>query len=257
MSDLFDLSGQVVLVTGAAQGLGRAIAEACAAQGAQVVLADRDEATLAGTAQTLTQRGHAVLALPTDVADPAALQRLAEHAWGWRGRLDTLVCNAGIQGPTGPLLGVGDDDWQRVMDVNLRSAQRLCAQLMPRMAEQGGGSVVFLSSLSALRGNQAIGLYALSKAALSQLARNLAVEWGPQNLRVNAIAPGLIRTQLAEGLMRDPAFMARRMQATPLRRVGEPAEVAGVAVLLASRAGAFITGQTLVVDGGTLISDGS
>lgn len=257
MSDLFDLSGQVVLVTGAAQGLGRAIAEACAAQGAQVVLADRDEATLAGTAQALTLRGHAVLALPTDVADPAALQRLAERAWGWRGRLDTLVCNAGIQGPAGPLLDVGDDDWQRVMDINLRSAQRLCAPLMPRMAEQGGGSVVFMSSLSALRGNRAIGLYALTKAALSQLARNLAVEWGPRNLRVNAIAPGLIRTPLATGLMADPAFMARRLQATPLRRVGEPSEVAGVAVLLASRAGAFITGQTLVVDGGTLITDGS
>lgn len=256
MNELFDLTGQVVLVTGAAQGLGSAIAQACAAQGAALVLADRDEATLANTAQALTLRGHDVLAVSTDVADPVALERLAERAWNWRGRLDTLVCNAGIQGPAGSMLTVSDEDWQRVMDTNLRSAQRLCAHLLPRMAGQGGGSVVFMSSLSALRGNGAIGLYALSKAALSQLARNLAVEWGPKNLRVNAIAPGLIRTPLADELMRDTVFMQRRLQATPLRRVGEPSEVAGVAVLLASRAGAFTTGQTWVVDGGTLISDG-
>jgi NAD(P)-dependent dehydrogenase (short-subunit alcohol dehydrogenase family) len=257
MKGLFDLTGRVVLVTGAAQGLGRAIAEACAAHGAQLVLADRDERTLAGTAQMLQLQGHAVLALPTDVADAAQLQRLADQAWGWRGRIDTLVCNAGIQGPAGPSAQVSNGDWQRVMDVNLHSVHRLCAQLAPRMAEQGGGSLVLMSSLSALRGNKAIGLYALSKAALAQLARNMAVEWGPRNVRANAIAPGLIRTPLAEPLLADAGFMARCLQATPLCRVGEPHEVAGLAVLLASAAGAFITGQTLVADGGTLISDGS
>lgn len=257
MKDLFDLRGQVVLVTGAAQGLGRAIAEACAAHGAQLVLADRDEATLAATAQALAAQGTPVLALTVDVADAAALQRLAEQAWGWRGRVDTLVCNAGIQGPAGPLADITDEAWQRVMDINLRSAVRLCNALAPRMAGQGGGSLVLMASLAALRGNKAIGLYGLSKAALAQLARNLAVEWGPRNVRANAIAPGLIHTPLAEGLMADTAFMARRLQATPLRRVGEPHEIAGLAVLLASRAGAFITGQTLVADGGTLVSDGS
>lgn len=257
MKNLFDLSGQVVLVTGVAQGLGRAIAEACAAQGAMLVLADRDAAGLTATTQTLQLQGVQVLAVPTDVADATALQRLADVAWAWRGRVDTLVCNAGIQGPAGPLASASDDDWQRVMDTNLRSAVRLTSQLVPRMAEQGGGSVVLMASLAALRGNQAIGLYALSKAALAQLARNLAVEWGPRNVRANAIAPGLIRTPLATGLMADAAFMQRRLQATPLRRVGEPSEVASLAVLLASRGGAFITGQTLAVDGGTLISDGS
>ena len=171
--------------------------------------------------------------------------------------MDTLLCNAGIQGPAGPLGQVSDDDWQAVMDTNLRSAVRLCNALAPRMAARGGGSLVLMASIAALRGNRAIGLYGLSKAALAQLARNLAVEWGPANVRANAIAPGLIRTPLADGLLADAAFMARRLQATPLRRVGEPHEVAGLAVLLASRAGAFITGQTLVADGGTLISDGS
>ncbi len=257
MDQLFDLQGQVVLVTGAAQGLGRAIAEACAAHGADLVLADRDEVTLADTARVLRGQGAEVLALTVDVADPAALQRLSDHAWDWRGRIDTLVCNAGVQGPAGPLADITEDDWQRVMDINLRSAVRLCNALAPRMAGQGGGSLVLMASLAALRGNRSIGLYGLSKAALAQLARNLAVEWGPHNLRANAIAPGLIRTPLADGLLADDAFMARRLQATPLRRIGEPHEIAGLAVLLASRAGAFITGQTLVVDGGTLISDGS
>jgi len=257
MHKLFDLQGQVVLVTGAAQGLGRTIAEACATHGAQLVLADREETTLADTARALQGQGAAVLALTVDVADPAALQRLSDQAWDWRGRIDTLVCNAGIQGPAGPLADITDDDWQRVMDINLRSAVRLCNALAPRMAGQGGGSLVLMASLAALRGNRSIGLYGLSKAALAQLARNLAVEWGPHNLRANAIAPGLIRTPLADGLLANDAFMARRLQATPLRRIGEPHEVAGLAVLLASRAGAFITGQTLVADGGTLISDGS
>jgi NAD(P)-dependent dehydrogenase (short-subunit alcohol dehydrogenase family) len=125
------------------------------------------------------------------------------------------------------------------------------------MAARGGGSVVLMSSIAGLRGNGSIGLYGLSKAALAQLARNLAVEWGPQGVRVNAVSPGLIRTPLAAGLLGDDAFMARRLQATPLRRVGEPEEIAGVVAMLVSRAGGFITGQNLVVDGGTTISDGS
>lgn len=256
MNGLFDLDGQVVLVTGAAQGLGRSIAEACAAHGAHVVLADRNEYPLTDTARLLTEQGRPVLALTVDVADPAALQQLVEQAWAWRGHLDTLVCNAGIQGPAGPLADATDGDWDRVMEVNLRSAMRLCNAIAPRMASHGGGSLVLMASLAALRGSRSIGLYGMSKAALAQLARNLAVEWGPHHVRANAIAPGLIRTPLAYDLLADAAFMARRLQATPLRRVGEPHEVAGLAVLLASRAGAFITGQTLVVDGGTLISDG-
>ncbi len=257
MKALFDLQDQVVLVTGAARGLGRAIAEACAAHGAAVVLVDRDAPALSATAAALASQGTQVQWVVADLADAAAVQRLAQEAWNWRGRIDTLVCNAGIQGPAGPLAAVDDDDWQRVMDVNLRSAVRLCNALAPRMAERGGGSLVLMSSLSALRGNKSIGLYALSKAALAQLARNLAVEWGPRNVRANAIAPGLIHTELAEPLLADAAFMQRRLRATPLRRIGQPHEVAGPVLLLASRAGAFITGQVLVADGGTLISDGS
>jgi NAD(P)-dependent dehydrogenase (short-subunit alcohol dehydrogenase family) len=252
---LFDLGGNVALVTGAAQGLGRAIAEAMGAHGAAVVLADRDAAGCAVAAEALRADGVDALAIPCDVGDPAALVRLAESATGWRGRIDTLVCNAGVQGPAGPLADATDADWDHVFDVNLRGAARLANLVVPAMAARGGGSVVLMASIAALRGNRAIGLYGMSKAALAQLARNLAVEWGPKGVRINAIAPGLIRTPLASGLLASDAFMERRLALTPLRRVGEPHEVAGIAVLLAGRAGAFITGQTLVVDGGTLITD--
>ena len=252
---LFDLDGQVALVTGAAQGLGRAIAAALGAHGAAVVLADRDAAGCLTAAEALRTYGIDVLAVPCDVSDPVALVHLAETATSWRGRIDTLVCNAGVQGPVGPLADTTDADWDHVFGVNLRGAARLANLVVPSMAARGAGSVVLMASIAALRGNRTIGLYGMSKAALAQLARNLAVEWGPHGVRINAIAPGLIRTPLARGLLDADTFMERRLALTPLRRVGEPHEVAGVAVMLASRAGAFITGQTLVVDGGTLITD--
>jgi len=255
LQGLFSLGGKVALVTGAAQGLGRAIAAALGAHGAAVVLADLDGPACEAAAAELREEGIDALAVSCDVGDPAAIGRLTEIAVGWRGRIDTLVCNAGIQGPAGPFADAGDDAWERVFEVNLRGAARLANRLLPTMAQQGGGAVVLMSSIAGLRGNRAIGLYGISKAALSQLARNLAVEWGEHGIRVNAIAPGLIRTPLANGLLASEAFMGRRLAMTPLRRVGEPHEIAGVAVMLASPAGAFITGQTLVVDGGTLITD--
>lgn len=257
VSDLFRLTGQVALVTGAAQGLGWAIAQAMAAHGAAVVLADIQAQACEEAAAVLRAQGHEALALGCDMADAAQVERLVQAASAWRGHVDTLVCNAGVQGPAGPLAQASDADWQRVWDINLRGAARLAQGLIPGMAARGGGSVVLMSSIAGLRGNASIGLYGLSKAALAQLARNLAVEWGPQRVRVNAISPGLIRSPLSTGLMDNAQFMQRRLALTPLRRVGEPHEVAGVAVMLASPAGAFITGQNLVVDGGTLITDGN
>ena len=257
MDNLFGLQDQVALVTGAAQGLGLAIATALGEQGAAVMLADLDADGAHRAAQALRERGIDAGAIGCDVGDPDAVRRLAVHAGRWRGRVDILVCNAGIQGPAGPLHAVQDDDWQRVFDVNLRGSAGLALALLPAMAERGAGRVILMSSIAGLRGNGAIGLYGMSKAALAQLARNLAVEWGAHGICVNAISPGLIRTPLAAHLLADDAFMRRRTALTPLRRVGEPHEVAGVAVMLAGRAGGFITGQNIVVDGGTLISDGS
>jgi NAD(P)-dependent dehydrogenase (short-subunit alcohol dehydrogenase family) len=257
MGLLFDLTGQTALVTGATQGLGLAIAEALAEQSARVIVSDLDAAACERVAAGLRSRGMHAEGLPADLAHGTEVERLTALVQATFGGIDILVSNAGIQGPSGPLAAATDDDWQRVFDVNLRAAARLTSHLIPAMAARGGGSVVLMSSIAGLRGNRAIGLYGLSKAALAQLARNLAVEWGAQGVRVNAVSPGLIRTPLAAGLLGDDAFMARRLQATPLRRVGEPEEIAGVVAMLASRAGGFITGQNLVVDGGTTISDGS
>lgn len=254
---LFDLSGLVALVTGAIGGLGSATCEALARCGATVVLTDLDAARCEAEAGRLRAAGQRAQAIAADMRDHSSIASLVQSVLASQGRIDVMVCNAGVQGPAGPISACTDDDWATVMDINLRSAQRLAALVMPGMAERGGGSVVLMSSIAGLRGNAAIGLYGLSKAALAQLARNLAVEWGPRGVRTNAISPGLIRTPLAETLLTNEAFMQRRLAATPLRRVGEPTEIAGAVVFLASRAGGFVNGHNLVVDGGTTVSDGS
>lgn len=257
MTHLFDLSGRVALVTGATGGLGVAMADAFASQGARLVLTDRDRERTEAMAARLRARGQAAFAVAADLGDPTAVDAMVDAALAEAGRIDVLVCNAGVQGPAGPISHTRDVDWQHVMGINLHSALRLTSRVIPGMAARGDGSVILMSSIAGLRGNRAIGLYGLSKAALAQLARNLAVEWGPHGVRVNAISPGLIRTPLAEGLLADAVFMQRRLALTPLRRVGEPHEVAAVALMLASRAGGFVTGHNLVVDGGTTVGDGS
>jgi NAD(P)-dependent dehydrogenase (short-subunit alcohol dehydrogenase family) len=257
MDELFSLNGSVALVTGASGGLGQAIALAFARHGANLILSDRKGTSLHEIAATCRKLGVHIFTVEADLSEPAQVERLGLSAVEKFGRLDILVCNAGMQGPAGPLLAIDRADWDAVFQVNLASAHALAAKLVPGMALRGGGRVILLASIAALRGNKAIGLYGLTKAALTQMARNLAVEWGPSGVTVNAIAPGLIRTPLAESLISDEIFMARRLGMTPLRRVGEPHEVAAVAVMLASAGGAFMTGQTLVVDGGTLISDGA
>ncbi|RIX49583.1 MAG: SDR family oxidoreductase [Rhodocyclales bacterium GT-UBC] len=257
MSGLFDLHGQVVLVTGATGGLGMAIVEAMAAAGATVVVSDRDAVRCEESVRRLRLAGYLAHAAVCDLTLVSDLDAMVGDVIARCGKIDILVCNAGVQGLAGPIGATDDTDWEQVMGLNLKSALQLCARVIPGMAGRGSGSVILMSSIAGLRGNRAIGLYGVSKAGLAQLARNLAVEWGAQGVRVNAISPGLIRTPLAERLLADEAFMARRLALTPLRRVGEPAEVAGIAVLLASPAGAFITGQNLVVDGGTTISDGN
>ncbi|MDM0107600.1 SDR family NAD(P)-dependent oxidoreductase [Variovorax sp. J22R24] len=253
---LFALHGQVALVTGAAGGLGQAIARAFAGQGADLVLSDRADSDLEAFAAQCREWGVRARTVFADLSDACEAARLGPRALEAFDRIDTVVCNAGMQGPAGPLLDVGRADWEQVFQVNLASVHALCASLVPGMASRKSGCVILMASIAASRGNRAIGLYGLTKAALSQMARNLAVEWGPRGVRTNAIAPGLIRTPLAQALLDDEDFMARRLAMTPLRRVGEPHEVAGVAAMLASPAGGFINGQTLVVDGGTLVSDG-
>lgn len=249
---MFDLTGKSAIVTGSTRGIGRAIAEALIAQGARVVISSEDAGDTARAAAELGQPG-----LACDVADDAALARLVDFALAELGGIDVLVCNAGITGQAGPFADIDMDDYARVMAINLRSQVVLTGLALPHIAARGGGAAVLVSSLSGLRGNARINAYALAKAGVAQLARNLAVEWGPRNVRVNAISPGFIATELSGPLLADESFMARRMAQTPLRRPGTPQEVAGAAVFLVSSAGAFVTGHNLVVDGGTLITDGS
>lgn len=248
----FRLDGKVALVTGSTRGIGRAIAEAMIAAGAKVVISSEDAADTMRVAQELGQAGVAC-----DVSDDTALAALVEGTCTALGCLDILVCNAGITGRAGPLAEMDMADYARVLQVNLTSQVVLANLALPHIAARGGGAAVLVSSLSGLRGNGRINAYALAKAGVAQLARNLAVEWGPKAVRVNAISPGFIATELSAPLLADKAFMARRMGMTPLRRPGTPEEVAGAAVFLASPAGAFVTGHNLVVDGGTLITDGS
>ena len=194
---------------------------------------------------------------PCDVADDAALAALVDLALDRLGGLDLLVCNAGITGQAGAFADLDMDDYARVMAINLRSQVVLSNLALPHIAARGGGAAVLIASLAALRGNGRINAYALAKAGVAQLARNLAVEWGARGVRVNSLSPGFIATELSQPLLDNAEFMARRMAMTPLRRPGTPQEVAGAAVFLASPASAFVTGTNLVVDGGTLITDGS
>jgi NAD(P)-dependent dehydrogenase (short-subunit alcohol dehydrogenase family) len=258
MRNLFDLNGKSALVTGASSGIGLAIAEAFCAHGARLGIVSDDVDGCAAVAARLQGLGGRAVSLPCNVLDQGALDRLVPEAEAALDGVDILVVNAGGVVPgEGDQTGVNTAGYDATLRLNLGQAVRLSDTLAPLMAELGGGSIILMSSLSGHRGNKTIGAYALAKAAMAQLARNLAVQWGPRNVRANAISPGLIRTPFAQGMLDNPSVMERRLQNTPLRRVGEPHEIAGAAVFLASAAGAFMTGQALVIDGGTLVTDGS
>jgi NAD(P)-dependent dehydrogenase (short-subunit alcohol dehydrogenase family) len=166
--------------------------------------------------------------------------------------VDIMVCNAAINPHFGPAVTMPDEIFDKIMASNIKSNLWLSHMTAPGMAERGGGSIIIISSIGGFRGSPVLGAYAISKAADMQLVRNLAVEWGPKNVRANAIAPGLVRTDFARALWEDPGIYAKRTKDTPLKRIGEPDEIAGAAVFLGSAAGSFMTGQTIVIDGGVL-----
>ena len=251
MSSLFDLTGKVAVVTGSSKGIGRAIAARLAEHGARVVVSSRKEDACETVAAGIRARGGQAMVIPCHIARKEALQALVDRTTEAWGGIDILVCNAAVNPYLGPAAGASDEVYERIMGANVRSNFWLCNMVLPQMAARGGGSVIIISSIGGLRGSAQLGLYAISKAADMQLARNICVEWGPKNIRANAIAPGLVRTDFARALWEDPVLYRKRTKDTPLQRIGEPDEIAGAAVFLASKAGSFVTGQTLVIDGGT------
>jgi NAD(P)-dependent dehydrogenase (short-subunit alcohol dehydrogenase family) len=249
-SGLFDLSGKVAIVTGASRGIGRAIALRLAQHGALVTVSSRKLDACEAVVADITASGGRARAQACHIGrkeDLASLVTRTAEAWGG---IDILVGNAAINPHFGPAATVSDDAFDRTMASNVRSNFWLANMVLPGMAARGGGSIIVVSSIAGLRGSTNLGIYALSKAADLQLVRNIAVEWGPRGIRANAIAPGLVRTDFARALWEDPINLAKRERETPLKRIGEPDEIAGAAVFLASPAASFMTGQTLVIDGG-------
>lgn len=256
MSRLFDLSDQVALVTGGSSGMGQAIAEAMAEQGATVIVSSNDAEGCGQVVSLIRSRQQQASTLPCDMGDKEAINHLVNQAIALHGRVDVLVSCVGVAQP-GSFLDITTDAFDKTMGLNLQSAIYLTKLVLPQMVERRSGAIIYLASIAGVRGNKALGLYGLSKAGLVQLARNLAVEFGPHNIRVNAISPGMIDTPFSRSLLENKAFMEKRLALTPLRRVGTTDEVAGIAVMLASRAGGFMTGQNIIADGGTTISDGN
>lgn len=254
--NLFDLSGKVAIVTGSSRGIGKSIAECLAASGAKVVISSRKIDACDAAAQEINSRhgGGTALAVAANISSKPDLENLVHSSQSAFGRIDILVCNAASNPYYGPLSGISDEAFRKVLDNNVISNHWLIQMVVPEMSERKEGAIIIVSSIGGMIGSGVIGAYNISKAADFQLARNLAVELGPHNVRVNTIAPGVIRTEFARALWDTPEAESRLRSMTPLGRIGEPRDVAGVAVFLASPAGSYITGQTIVVDGGSTIT---
>jgi NAD(P)-dependent dehydrogenase (short-subunit alcohol dehydrogenase family) len=251
---IFDLTGKTALVTGSSRGIGRAIAEAMAAEGAKVVISSRKADSCAEAAAAIQAKGGQAVGIACHVGEKAQLQALVAETHAVFGGIDILVNNVGANPVLGPLQTLSDDAFDRVMTSNVKSALWLSNLVLPEMAARKDGAVIFISSIAALRASAGINAYGAAKAALMQLARGLAAEYGPSNIRVNCIAPGLIKTDFARALWDNDDRSRQRIAETPLGRLGEPRDIAGAAVLLASPAGSFITGQTIIIDGGVTIA---
>lgn len=250
----FRLDGKVAVVTGSSRGIGRSIAQHLAAAGAEVVVSSRKLDACEQVVQSIRDNGGKALAIAANIGDKAQLENLVAETRKRCGRIDILVCNAASNPFYGPMSQLPDDAFNKILQNNIVSNHWLANLVLPEMAERGDGTVIIVSSIGGLKGSAALGAYAISKAADMQLARNLAMEWGKQNVRVNCIAPGLVKTDFAKALWDNPEILRRYETQTPLGRIGEPDDIGGIAVFLASRAGAFITGQTIVADGGVTIA---
>ncbi len=255
---LFDLTGKVAIITGSSRGIGRAIAEAMADQGARVVISSRKADACEEAARAInTKHGDGTaIVVPANISSKEALQALVDETRRQLGRIDILVCNAASNPYYGPMGGIADDQFRKILENNVIANHWLIQMVAPEMIERKEGSIIIISSIGGLTGSEVIGAYNISKAADFQLARNLAAEFGRHQVRVNCIAPGLVRTDFARALWENPDTLKAVTAHTPLRRIGEPHEIAGAAVFLASPASTFMTGQTVIVDGGSTVGVG-
>src|SRR6266446_2734240 len=229
----FDLGGRTAIVTGSSSRK----ADAC-----ETVVA------------AIKKDGGSAISVSCNVGHKDQLAALVAETRRQFGAIDILVCNAAVNPYFGPLAEISDEAYDRTMDSNVRSNLWLCQMALPDMAVRRDGAIVIISSIAGVKGTATLGAYAISKAADFQLARNLAVEWGKHNIRVNCIAPGLIKTDFAKALWDNPDLLERRLRTTPLGRMGEPEDIAGLALFLASPSASFITGQIIIVDGGVTIN---
>ena len=250
---LFDLKDKVAIVTGSSRGIGRSIAQQLAKAGAKVIVSSRHQDACEKVVEEIRAAGGQAMAIAASISDKAQLETLVAQARTTWGPIDILVCNAATNPYYGPATGMRDEVFEKIMRNNVLSSSWLCNLVYPDMKARKDGAIILVSSIGGLHGSAVIGAYNLSKAADMQLARNLAVEWGPDNIRVNCIAPGLIKTDFAKALHEDPVLAAKFNSEAPLRRMGEPDDIGGIAVFLASPAGRYVTGQTIVADGGMMI----
>jgi NAD(P)-dependent dehydrogenase (short-subunit alcohol dehydrogenase family) len=250
----FNLEGKVAIVTGSSRGIGRSIAEHLAAAGARVVVSSRKAPSCEEVVAAIRKTGGDAIAIPAHIGDKAQLESLVGETRKRWGKIDVLVCNAASNPYYGPMAGLSDDAFNKILQNNIVANHWLANLVLPEMAQRKDGSVIIVSSIGGLKGTATLGAYAISKAADMQLARNLAVEWGPHNIRVNCIAPGLVKTDFARALWENPETLGHYESQTPLRRIGQPDDIGGIAVFLASKASAFVTGQTIVADGGVTIA---
>ena len=252
---LFDLSGQVALITGSSRGIGKSIAEQMAAAGAKVVISSRKQEACDQVRDEIRARGGEAISMACNIGRKEEIEALVKATLEQMGRIDILVCNAAVNPFYGSLMKLDDDAWDKIMDSNVKSSWWFCKLAAPHMIERGSGNIILISSIGAFRSTSVLGAYGISKAADAQLARNFALELGPKGIRVNAIAPGLVKTDFAKALWSNPTILQNVEQRAPLRRIGQPVEIAGVAVFLASQAASFVTGQLIVADGGATLGD--
>tara|TARA_X000000368_G_C23009604_1_gene702866 strand:- start:874 stop:1641 length:768 start_codon:yes stop_codon:yes gene_type:complete len=254
--ELFNLKNKSILITGSSRGIGKSIAHQCALHGANVIISSRKIDACKNTANEINKDIGNEVAFPisASISDEEQLINLVEQTRKKLGKIDVLVCNAATNPFMGSMLDMPSDKFDKVMNNNIKSNQILCNLVLPEMIDREDGAIIIISSIAAIKGSPIIGAYNISKAADVMIVKNIAAEFGHKNIRANSIAPGLIKTDFAKALWENPDILKTVLNSTPMQRIGEPDEIAGVAVMLASNAGNYINGQTIVVDGGTTIS---